>query len=56
MPTLHVLPVADLIEHDDEGLGCVCGPDVEWVIGPDGSGGRLVTHHSLDGREIQEPE
>ncbi len=50
--TVHVLPVADLIEHD-ETLDCLCGPDVEYVD-EDGStypSGPLVLHHSLDGRE-----
>lgn len=47
--TVHVTPNNDLIEHeiDDD---CVCGPDIEYVEG----GGKLVVHHSLDGREADE--
>lgn len=48
---LHVLPVNDLIEHEDEGDECVCGPDVTFV-----EGGKVITHHSLDGREGHEPD
>jgi hypothetical protein len=48
MNTNHVYPVDDLVAHDlsEE---CVCGPDVEFVIG-----GKQVIHHSLDGRERKE--
>ncbi len=50
--TVHVYPVADLVVHDTEnGDACICGPHVEYVEG----GGKLVTHHALDGREHQEP-
>lgn len=28
----HVLPVADLIEHEDIGQDCPCGPAVEAVF------------------------
>jgi hypothetical protein len=48
---IHSYPVGDLIEHyteDDD--GCACGPDVEYVEG----GGKVVKHHSLDGREAGE--
>lgn len=51
MSTQHVYPVNDLVEHelvDDE---CVCGPRVEFV-----EGGKVVVHHSLDGREASEPK
>jgi len=46
--TVHVLPVNDLIEHETDD-DCVCGPDVEFV-----SGGKVVSHHALDGREQTE--
>lgn len=53
----HVLPVNDLIEHEDVGEDCVCGPDVELVVSDvDGSDGWVVKHHSLDGRELLEPD
>jgi hypothetical protein len=49
---MHVVPVGDLIRHDVDGELCVCGPDTEWVIGYVGAG-KMITHHSLDGRELQ---
>lgn len=52
---MHVLPVGDLVGHDEESSLCVCGPSVQSVTRSDGSIGRLVTHHSLDGRELREP-
>jgi hypothetical protein len=52
---VHAAPINDLIDHDLDGDGCVCGPTVEAVRRPDGSNGWLVTHNSLDGREFNEP-
>lgn len=52
MNTVHVEPVNDLIEHEDN--DCLCGPDVEAVFRNDGSNDWLITHHSLDGRELSE--
>jgi hypothetical protein len=48
---LHIRPVADQIEHEwsEE---CVCGPKVETTK----SGVVMVTHDSLDGRELEEPD
>lgn len=54
MSIVHVLPVNDLIEHDEEGDDCPCGPTVEPVFADDGYCGWLITHHSLDGREKHE--
>lgn len=54
MSTVHVYPNNDLIDHDTDGGDCVCGPTVEPVPRDDGSMGWLVTHHSLDGRELRE--
>lgn len=51
---VHCLPVNDLIEHEEIGDECVCGPVVEPVPRPDGSYGWLISHNSLDGREIKE--
>jgi hypothetical protein len=48
---VHVLPVDDLIEHEDEGDDCVCGPLIEHVAQDDGSSRWMVVHHALDGRE-----
>lgn len=51
----HIWPVNDLIEHeaDDDGA-CPCGPCMT-PVSVDGNNGWLITHHSLDGRERQEP-
>lgn len=52
MAVVHVLPINDLIEHEDEGDGCPCGPTVEAAFNEeDGSNGWLIVHNSLDGRE-----
>ena len=56
MSTVHVVPVNDLVEHETDGDDCVCGPDIEAVRRDDGSVGWLVSHHSLDGRELREPD
>lgn len=52
--TVHVLPNNDLIEHEDEGADCPCGPIAEPVFDKDGACGWLITHYSLDGRELRE--
>jgi hypothetical protein len=51
--TLHVLPVADVVEHElsDE---CICGPETRPVERDDGSIGWVCVHHSLDAREQRE--
>ena len=54
--TVHTYPVGDLIEHDTDTDGCVCGPTIEAVFRDDGSNGWHVLHHSLDGREHHEPD
>jgi len=46
----HVTLIADLVSHEDTEM-CVCGPDVRFV-----AGGKLVIHHSLDGREKRESD
>jgi hypothetical protein len=54
--TIHVLPMNDLIEHEDVGDGCPCGPASRPIKRDDGSVGWVVTHNSLDGRELHEQE
>jgi hypothetical protein len=55
MSVVHVLPVGDLIKHEEEGDGCPCGVTSEPVKDPEtGAVGWLITHHSLDGRERHE--
>lgn len=46
---VHVTPVNDLREHVDS-RACWCKPTVETFEG----GGMLITHHSMDGRELVE--
>lgn len=46
--SVHVLPVNDLREHV-ESEACWCAPSVERV-----GQGTLVTHNSMDGRELVE--
>lgn len=52
---VHVWPLADLIAHDTDTLDCICGPDLEWVDPKTGEAHvvPLVSHHSLDGRELR---
>ena len=54
MSTVHCYPVGDLIDHATDGRDCPCGPTTEPVFRDDGSNGWLITHHSLDGRELKE--
>lgn len=55
MSTVHVAPVGDLVEHDIGDNGeCVCGPRYVPVKRADGSVGWVVTHNSLDGRDLAE--
>ncbi|MDF3308731.1 hypothetical protein P3H15_27310 [Rhodococcus sp. T2V] len=49
---VHVTPDDDLVDHLTE--DCPCGVTTEPIPGPDGSIAWLVTHHSLDGRELHE--
>ena len=52
---LHVVPLGDAVEHtsyDD----CVCGPTAKLIKTEDGSIHWLMIHHSLDGRELDEPD
>ncbi len=55
MGVVHVLPVGDLVPHDEIGDECVCGPATKAIKADDGSIDWLVVHHSLDGREPSEP-
>lgn len=54
MSAVHVLPVNDLIEHEDN--DCPCGPTTEAVFRDDGSNEWIIIHHSLDGREAHEDQ
>jgi hypothetical protein len=48
---VHVFPLGDLVDHDTDTDGCVCGPTTTPVERDDGSIGWVLTHHALDGRE-----
>lgn len=48
MDTIHVVPLDDLKPHT-ESDDCECRPKIEYV-----EGGKLVIHHSYDGREFFE--
>lgn len=48
--TVHTVPFNDLREHDDHD-NCWCVPDIEYL-----EHGKHVVHHSLDGREHNEPD
>lgn len=50
---VHVTPIDDLIEHE-ESEDCVCVPRTTLIHCDDGSDGWVITHHSLDGRELAE--
>ncbi len=54
MSVVHVIPVRDLVAHEDDGVDCVCIPEVQYMIGCCGDSGKLVLHHSLDNREAHE--
>jgi hypothetical protein len=48
--TFHVVPVEDLVGHDEVQDLCVCGPHVEFF-----PRGKVVVHHALDGRHGGDP-
>lgn len=48
---VHVVPTGGLVTH--EYVGCPCGPAQELIDDVDGDA-YLITHHSLDGRELVE--
>lgn len=56
MTTVHTYPVNDLIEHDTDSDDCQCGPTTQPVESEDGTIGWHIIHHSLDGREFNEPD
>jgi|688.fasta_scaffold658047_1 hypothetical protein len=50
MPTVHVIPVNDLREHEENEDGsCWCNPRIEQE-----ENGLVIIHNSLDGKEILE--
>lgn len=51
---VHVKPEHDAIEHTPD--ECVCGATTQPIARADGTIGWMVVHHSLDGRELHEPD
>lgn len=49
---VHVMPVNDIVEHEDD--DCICGPRTDAVPCDDGSYGWVIVHESLDRREDRE--
>lgn len=49
MATLHIKPVQDFFEHEDD--DCPCLPITEPMVCNDSSINWLVTHNAWDGRE-----
>lgn len=43
---VHVLPLDDLIVHEEEGISCDCDPELEICAGK-----LIVIHNAIDGRE-----
>ena len=52
---LHVQPINDLIKHTAS-EECPCGPRCDPVERADETYGWSYVHHSLDGREKEEPD
>lgn len=50
-PSLHVIPVGDLVAHETTD-DCPCGPTQQL----NEHGNWIAVHHSLDGREHREGE
>ena len=46
---ISVLPVNDIMPHDEFETTCPCGPELEII-----NGEMLLTHNSFDGRELLE--
>lgn len=51
----HITPDDDLIEHENRS-DCVCNPSEEEITSSSGRPGWIYMHHSLDGRELNEPD
>jgi hypothetical protein len=47
--SMAVLPVEDIMPHDEFETTCPCEPKVEFI-----NGEMLITHNSFDGRELSE--
>jgi hypothetical protein len=48
--TYHVVPVDDLVGHEEAQDSCACGPHVEFF-----PRGTVIVHHALDGRRLDDP-
>jgi hypothetical protein len=52
---VHAIPLDDEIVHDHADT-CPCGPTARPTPMRGDATGWIVTHHSLDGRELDEPD
>ena len=43
---IHIIPINDLLEHEETGTMCHCGPEVDWSRAE-----AMVIHSALDDRE-----
>jgi hypothetical protein len=50
---VHIVPERDVLEHREDGNGCICGPYIEFQFNATRAV-KIVTHHSADGRENHE--
>lgn len=53
--TVHAVPLDDLIVHDFS-EDFPCGPGARTISRDGRPDGWIYTHHSLDGRELNEPD
>jgi len=53
MDKIHILPINDLYEHDENGFECLCGPDVKYRIHNE-TDCIFVIHNAWDGRKMME--
>ena len=53
---IHIIPLNDLREHEEEGTMCPCGPTVEWSDPVTGKpyAEAVVIHNAWDNRELVE--
>ncbi len=49
MEDIHVLPIDDILPHEEKDTDCICDPEIE-VHGAV----LLIIHNSFDGREDKE--
>jgi hypothetical protein len=48
---IFIVPLNDIVLHEESSINCVCGPKLDVLEHPNGDVTHLITHISLDGRE-----